>query len=75
MANKIFIGPHGIGKAHLAIALGYPAVLQEFKVNFYTMNKIMEDMILAEDENCFDEFLEKMPKKDLIIIDELVICP
>jgi len=74
-ANKIFMGPPGVGKTHLAIALGYSAVLQQYKVKFYTMNKIMEDMILAEDENCFDEFLEKLLKKDLIIIDELGYLP
>jgi DNA replication protein DnaC len=73
--NKIFMGPPGVGKTHLAIALGYSAVLKQYKVKFYTMNKIMEDMILAEDENNFDAYLEKLLKKDLIIIDELGYLP
>lgn len=73
--NKILMGPPGVGKTHLAIALGYTAVLHQYKVRFYTMNELMEEMVYAREEGDVDQFLKKLVKNDLIIIDELGYLP
>ena len=39
--NLIFLGPPGVGKTHLAIALGYKAVEMGYKVSFTTMDRLM----------------------------------
>jgi len=74
-SNKIFMGPPGVGKTHLALSLGYSAIMEHYKVRFYTMQDLMEEMILSDDEKGFDIFLKKLLKHDLLIIDELGYLP
>lgn len=69
--NKILMGPPGVGKTHLTLATGLSAVHNGYKVIFYTMQNLMEEMIIAETEKKFEQYLKKMLKNDLIIIDEL----
>jgi len=73
--NKILMGPPGVGKTHLALAVGHDAVMKHYKVVFYTMQNLIEDMILAEDSKEFDKFLKNLLKQDLLIIDELGYLP
>lgn len=74
-SNKIFMGPPGVGKTHLALSLGYAAIMEHYKVRFYTLKDLMEEMILSDDENRFEYFLKKLLKHDLLIIDELGYLP
>ncbi len=73
--NKILMGAPGVGKTHLSIATGFSAVHQGYKVIFYSMQQLMEDMIISDTEGKFDVFLKKILKFDLIIIDELGYLP
>lgn len=73
--NMILMGPPGVGKTHLAIALGYAAVWKQYKVVFFSMQKLLEEMVIAESEEKFEAFLKKLLRFDLIIIDELGYLP
>lgn len=73
--NKILMGPPGVGKTHLSIATGFSAVHHGYKVIFYSMQNLMEEMIIAETEKTYDKYLKKILKYDLIIIDELGYLP
>lgn len=73
--NKILMGPPGVGKTHLAIALGHAAIFEHFKVIFYTLQQLMEQMIIAEEEQRFEAWLTNLLKYDLIIIDEMGYLP
>ena len=73
--NKILMGPPGVGKTHLAIAVGYAAIFKHYKVIFYPLPQLIEEMILAEDSRSFDRWLKTVLKNDLIIIDELGYLP
>lgn len=73
--NKILMGPPGVGKTHLAIAVGHRAVFKHFKVVFYTMPQLMQEMILAEENQRFRLLLKNLLQQDLIIIDELGYLP
>lgn len=73
--NKILMGPPGTGKTHLAIAAGYAAIFKGYRVLFYSMQKLLEEMILAEDQGTFVTYLKQLLKNDLIIIDEIGYLP
>lgn len=74
-ANKILMGSPGVGKTHLALGTGYSAVQKGYKVVFFTMQTLMEDMIIADKGGQFAELIKKILKYDLIIIDELGYIP
>lgn len=73
--NKILMGPPGVGKTHISIALGYEAILKGYKVIFYNMNELIDEMIIANNENDFKKWISKLVKNDLIIIDEIGYLP
>ncbi len=73
--NKIFMGPPGVGKTHLSAALGYSAIKQGYQVKFYTMNNLVDEMLLASYDEKFKEWLKRISKNDLLIIDEIGYLP
>jgi DNA replication protein DnaC len=73
--NKILMGPPGVGKTHLALSTGFSAVHNGYKVIFFTMQTLLEEMIIAEKEGAFNDFIKKTLRNDLIIIDELGYLP
>jgi DNA replication protein DnaC len=73
--NKIFMGPPGVGKTHITIALSYEALKAGYKVIFFTMNKLIDEMLLAAYNDEFKKWLKKISKFDLIIIDEIGYLP
>jgi DNA replication protein DnaC len=73
--NKILMGPPGVGKTHLTLGIGFSAVYNGYRVIFYSMQTLIEEMIIAEKEGAFNDFIKKILKFDLIIIDELGYLP
>ena len=48
MYNLIFLGPPGLGKTHISIALGYRAIEMGYKVSFVTMDSLMHSLKTQE---------------------------
>lgn len=69
--NIALIGPAGVGKTHLAIAIGVKAVMQGYNVLFTTANDVIEDLYMSRADNSFQQRLKKYIQADLLIIDEL----
>jgi DNA replication protein DnaC len=40
--NVVFLGPPGVGKTHLALALGHEAVKQGFRVQYANASALIE---------------------------------
>ncbi|WP_350342319.1 IS21-like element helper ATPase IstB [Proteinivorax tanatarense] len=75
MYNLIFLGPPGVGKTHLAIALGYRAVEMGYKVSFVTMNDLMHCLKTQEISRKSKGKINKVLSSSLLIIDELGYLP
>ncbi|MDD4761088.1 MAG: IS21-like element helper ATPase IstB [Bacteroidaceae bacterium] len=73
--NKIFMGPPGVGKTHLAIALAYEAIKSGFRAYFYPVNDLIDDLTLANHDGKMEAFLKKISAYDLIVIDEMGYLP
>jgi DNA replication protein DnaC len=73
--NKILMGPPGVGKTHLAIAAAYEAIQNGYTALFYSMNDLIDVMVIANHQGNFPQFLKTLLKKDLLVIDEMGFLP
>ncbi len=71
--NVIFLGPPGVGKTHLAVALGVKACHQGIRTYFLSMDALMKKM-RGEAHHRFPH-LRRYYQSPLLIIDELGYLP
>jgi len=69
--NVLFVGPPGVGKSHLAIALGLKAASSRKRTLFFTAESLIQQLIAAEVSRQLPSFLEMLGRLDLLIVDEL----
>lgn len=70
------LGPSGVGKTHLAIALGYKAIMASTKVRFITAADLMLQLATAHNQGKLKTYLQRVvmsPK--LLITDEIGYLP
>jgi len=69
--NVLLIGPSGVGKTHLAIALGYIATQARMRVRFITLADLLLQLEIASQTNRLKHYFRKVinPVR-LLIIDE-----
>lgn len=68
--SVLISGPSGVGKSFMASALGQQACLTGFKVRYYTMSKLLEDIKLARVESKIVRFYEQVSDFDLLVIED-----
>jgi len=74
-SNVIFLGGVGLGKTHLATALGYQACLKGHTVLFCSAVDAMNNLAAAQSAGRLKQELRKYHKPALIILDELGYLP
>lgn len=74
-SNIVFIGGVGLGKTHLAIALGYQACLNGHNVLFSSAVDAVNTLIAAKNAGQLKQHLKKYEKPALLILDELGYLP
>lgn len=73
--NVVLMGPPGVGKSHLAIAMGIEAVNAGFKVYFVNADALVEGLKNANLNGILEKKLKALAKYDVLIIDEMGYLP
>lgn len=70
-ANVVFLGPSGVGKTHLANALGQLACLRGYRVRFILAADLVNELVASQARNTLSRRLTAWAAYDLLLIDEL----
>jgi DNA replication protein DnaC len=73
--NLLFFGPPGLGKTHLAIAVGIMAVEAGYTVCFERVTNLLKLLKTAEIQRMAAFRINRILKSDLVIIDEIGYTP
>ena len=73
--SVLFLGPPGVGKTHLAVAVGRGAILSGYTVLFTTAAALVANLAKAHLTGRLEEQLIHYAKPKLLIVDELGYLP
>jgi DNA replication protein DnaC len=74
-ANAVLVGGVGLGKSHLAIALGHAACVAGYSVRFTTAVEIINTLTAAQVTHRMKSELKKFVRPSLLCIDEVGYLP
>jgi DNA replication protein DnaC len=70
--NVVFLGPSGVGKTHIAIALGYLATQKGYKTRFLTAADLMLTLEAAQRQGHYREVMHRAVNAyKLLVVDEI----
>jgi DNA replication protein DnaC len=69
--NILFLGPPGVGKTHLAVALGMCAILQGMSVLFYALPDLIQQLSKDAKADRLNQRLHALARPQLLILDEM----
>ena len=73
--NVVLLGQPGVGKTHLAVALGVKAVEAGYSVLFLTLETLMTRLARAKHENRLERALQQLTYPRLLVLDEMGYLP
>jgi len=73
--NVLLLGPCGVGKTHLAIALALKAIEQGHRVYFLTLHDLVTRSRVARERNRLRNLITVILGADLFVLDELGFQP
>jgi DNA replication protein DnaC len=74
-ANAVFIGPTGVGKTHLSVALAFAACEANISVRFTTAMGMINHLTAALADGSFVSKLKLYTRPRLLVVDELGYLP
>ena len=73
--NLIITGATGVGKSHLASAIGYQACMKGYKVLYLSTRKLFSRLKMSKADGSYMKELNRIEKQDLIVIEDLGLQP
>lgn len=74
--NVVMLGPSGVGKTHIAIALGYKAVQAGIKTRFVSASDLILQLATAQRQDNYKQVMQRsVVAPRLLIIDEIGYLP
>lgn len=73
--NVLFVGQSGVGKSHLAQALGHRGCLAGHEVLYMPAHQLLASMRAARADGSYDRRLARLAAVDLLILDDLGLHP
>ena len=69
--NCLLVGPSGVGKSHLAQAIGHRACRVGHSAIYLTANRLFSELRAARADRSYDRKMQRLAGADLLIIDDL----
>ncbi len=73
--NWLICGPTGVGKSHLATAIGYEAIRRGMKVLSFATHRLLAELLAARADGTHQKLLAKLASVELLIIDDFGLRP
>lgn len=73
--NVLLVGPTGVGKSHLAQAIGHRACRAGYSVLYTQAHQMLAQLRAARADNTWDKKLARLTGVDLLIVDDLGLKP
>jgi DNA replication protein DnaC len=71
--GALLLGPVGVGKTHLATALGHAAIRRRLSVHFARADKLFTRLRAARLDNTLEAEIRKLARVDVLILDDFAL--
>jgi DNA replication protein DnaC len=73
--GALILGPVGVGKTHLATALGHIGIRRRMSVHFARADKLFTRLRAARLDNSLETEMRRLARVDLLILDDFALRP